>query len=529
MLKPYCLFADGMVLQRDQTVPVWGLADPGAPVTVTMQGKTARTTADAQGRWTALCGPFAPSFAEEMVIDAPGQRCTLHDVQVGEVWLAGGQSNMEFHMRYDADFAQEKEKCQNGNLRFFDFPEVSYPGQIEEADYSRHYAFWRKADPESLERFSAVGYYFARELQQRYQIPIGIIGCNWGGTPAAAWMSPAAIQAGGGQLLLDEYAAATKDLDLDAYNARFAADPRSYKTDLLGSPVDDWIMQGCTPEQLMEKLHQMGLDVAKFAADAAAAPPMGPKHFCRPGGLYASMLKPLVPYGIRGILWYQGESDGDGHPELYKTLFPALIDDWRHLWGEDLPFLFVQLAPFEHWMQISGEPYGIVRAAQQHTADTVPGTGMAVTTDVGMQYDIHPKKKAPVGHRLALLAENKVYGESGVLCEAPRLTGLTVGSGELTLTFAHAGQGLYLAPAAPDGTPFAPGLFSGVQVFQDGTALDAASLSARARGDTVTLRGEAIRAGVPTRVEIARTPWCQVNLYNSAGIPARPGCGAANA
>ena len=160
MLKPDRLFSDGMVLQQGQVVPVWGLADPGAPVAVTMQGQTAHATADAQGRWQALCGPFAASFDEEMTITAPGQQCTLRDVQVGEVWLAGGQSNMEFHMRYDADFPQEKETCQNSALRFFDYPEVSYPGQIEEADYGKHYAFWRQATPESLERFSAVGYYF---------------------------------------------------------------------------------------------------------------------------------------------------------------------------------------------------------------------------------------------------------------------------------------------------------------------------------------------------------------------------------
>ena len=198
----------------------------------------------------------------------------------------------------------------------------------------------------------------------------------------------------------------------------------------------------------MQKLRELGIDLSKIDP-AAAAPPMGPKHFCRPGGLYESMVKAVAPYGIRGVIWYQGESDGDAHPETYETLFPALIADWRRLWGRELPFLFVQLAPFERWMQCTGERYGIVRAAQQHTADTVPGTAMAVTTDVGMQYDIHPKKKQPLGRRLALLAENKVYGEKDVLCEAPALTGLTVADGALTLTFAHAGARLTLAPAAP--------------------------------------------------------------------------------
>ena len=149
-------------------------------------------------------------------------------------------------------------------------------------------------------------------------------------------MSPAAIRAGGGQVWLDEYAAATRELDLDAYNARFAANPQSYQTDLLGSPINDWMMQGCTAAQLVQKLRELGIDLAKIDP-AAAAPPIGPKHFCRPGGLYESMVKAVAPYGIRGVIWYQGESDGDTHPETYETLFPALIADWRRLWGRELP------------------------------------------------------------------------------------------------------------------------------------------------------------------------------------------------
>lgn len=485
-----------------------------------MQGKTAGTVADANGMWKVICGPFEYSFLEEMVISSGEEKLVLQDIQVGEVWLAGGQSNMEFHMRYDADMAIEKNSCTNGNIRFFDYPEVSYVGQIDEKDYRKNYGFWRKAEPEQLERFSAVGYYFAKDLQRKYGIPVGIIGCNWGGTPACAWMSRESIIEGGGQVYLDEYEEAVKNLNLTEYEAKFNSNPESWRVDQLASPFSDMMMFGCTIEEFSTKLMEMGIDISSI--DFAAFMPMvGPKYERRPSGLYESMLKPIVPYGIRGVIWYQGETDGDCHPEIYKTLFPALIRNWRELWEEELPFLFVQLAPLERWMESTGENYVEIRAAQQHTADTVSNTGMAVTTDVGMQLDIHPKKKQPVGHRLALLAENLVYGD-GVLCEAPVLSGVKVEDNRLILTFDNAGDGLYLAEKVPYGQEVGAGRFGGLQVFQNGQELQTDFLTAYAEGNCIIISGEAIQADMPTQVKIAGTGWYLVNLYNSENIPARP-------
>ena len=176
MLQTALLFQDHMILQRDKEVTVWGNADAGAQVTVAMQGKTSTATTDAEGNWKAVCGPYNVSLSEEMTIASGEETLVIRDAQVGAVWLAGGQSNMEFHMRYDADMASEKEICTNDNIRFFDYPEVSYVGQINEADYGKNYDFWRKAKPEQLERFSAVGYYFAKDLQKKYDVPVGIIG-----------------------------------------------------------------------------------------------------------------------------------------------------------------------------------------------------------------------------------------------------------------------------------------------------------------------------------------------------------------
>lgn len=521
MLKTALLFQDHMIIQCGKNVTVWGTAKPAARIHISMQGKVAQAGADGDGNWQAVCGPFEVSFQEEMIIASGTEKITLKDVQVGEVWLAGGQSNMEFHMRYDADMEMERAACANDAIRFFDYPEVSYVGQIDEADYGKSYGFWRKADSGQLERFSAVGYYFSKDLQKKLGVPVGIIGCNWGGTPACAWMSKEAIIEGGGQVYLDEYEEAVSGLDLKAYDESFRNNPASWKVDQLADQINDWLMSGCTMEEFGAKLAEMGVDMTQVDA-SAFTPQIGPKYERRPCGLYESMLKPIVPYTIRGVIWYQGETDGDCHPEVYKTLFPTLIRNWRQLWDEELPFLFVQIAPLEQWMACIGEPYTQIRDAQQYTADIVPGTGMAVISDVGMQYNIHPKKKQPVGRRLALLAENKVYGKD-VLCEAPVLSEVEVKDGSLILTFENAGEGLYFADKVPYGQTVGAHTFGGLQVFQDNCELNAEKLTAKAEKNQVIISGEEIRSKVTTEVRIAKKGWYLVNLYNSADIPARPG------
>lgn len=225
MLKTGLIFGNGMVLQREKKIPIWGFAEPFTEVHVTIQGVSSGTVSDDSGAWNLTLPPLRTSFEEIMEIRSGMESLSYSGVQVGEVWLAGGQSNMEFHMRYDADYADERKRCENPCIRFFDYPEVSYVGQLDEADYSLHYGFWRKSEPEQLERFSAVGYYFAKELQAKYHVPVGVIGCNWGGTPACAWMSEKAIRDGGGQIYLDEYAAAIKNLDPNSYDQMFRRNP----------------------------------------------------------------------------------------------------------------------------------------------------------------------------------------------------------------------------------------------------------------------------------------------------------------
>ncbi len=438
MLSAARIFGEGMVLQRGKRIPVWGEGAPGKEITVTLQGQETKTTVRPDGSWMVYLEPLMTSEKERMVIRCQDESLIFDHVAAGEVWLLGGQSNMEFHMRYDRDMAEEKSRCEDGLIRFFDYPEVSYPEQVEEADYWKEYGFWRPCKPDQLERFSAVGYYFAKELRRYLDVPVGLIGCNWGGTPACTWMDETHIRKGGGEVFLREYQKALDKLDKEAYEAAFRANPASYHTDLLADPISDLMLFGATMEELGAKLMEMGIDPQ---AVANYQPVIGPKYERRPCGLYESMLKPLSPYGLRGFLYYQGETDGDNHPECYKTLFPQLIENWRDLWKEGLPFYFVQIAPLEQWMQCVGKPYAMIREAQQHTADTVPLTGMASTSDVGMQWDIHPKKKRPVGERLAYLALHQVYGLD-LVCEAPRLIGAERKKDKLILHFPGAEPGV---------------------------------------------------------------------------------------
>ena len=196
MLTLPLMFQDHMVLQKDKIIKIWGKADADKKVNIMLQGRHFQTRSDGAGRWDVSCGPFVQSFCEKMRIQCEEDVIELHDVQIGEVWIAGGQSNMEFYMRYDADLEQEKSACPKPNIRFLDYPKVSCQEQAATPEYTKNYGIWRKADAEQLERFSAAGYYFAKDISGKYNVPVGIIGCNWGGTPACAWMSEEAIKRG---------------------------------------------------------------------------------------------------------------------------------------------------------------------------------------------------------------------------------------------------------------------------------------------------------------------------------------------
>ncbi len=493
MLSIAMIFSDKMVLQREKEIPVWGEASPGAPVTVELDGCRVETTADPSGKWRAVLPPHGAGTGYRLLVTSGAEKRVFQDVCVGEVWLAGGQSNMEYYLGFEKHIDEVLAGEMNPMLRFFDYPEVTYEGQLEDYSY-RNEGFWRGCTKEDLPYFSAVGYYFGEKLQKALDVPVGIIGCNWGGTPACAWMDTKYLAGNDGQVWVREYEDAVRDLDVKSYQKEFRASPRNDRTNRMNPTEMKIVKVGLTKEQ-QEKL---------MASWSFTSVPYGPWFECRPGGLYETMLKKVHPYAVRGVIWYQGESD-DAHPAEYETVFSQMIRCWRALWQEELPFLFVQLAPFREWLACNGTAYPRVRASQERVSKTVPNTWMASIGDVGMEWDIHPKDKKPVGERLALLARSHVYGEN-ILCDAPELLSAEKADGNITICFSH-GEGLHIAGDI---------LHAMIGVDPAGESRDISH--AEIRNETLILHGCADIAVL----RFARTDYYEVNLYNAAGIPAKP-------
>ena len=409
-VKLLALFSDNMILQRGLSVPFWGTADAGEEVTVSARGQQGKATADAAGKWMVRLTPLEVGDAFDVTV-AGKNTITLKNVLVGDVWLASGQSNMEWAVSNVTNVQQEIAEANYPALRMFtvkkgvaDEPQTEASGQ------------WQEANPANVARFSAVGYFFARELHKTLGVPIGVIHTSWGGTPAQAWTSRTAL-------------AADPDLQkiLDQREQHLANYPKA-------------------KEDFDKKMVEWQAQADKAKAEGKPEPrrpgaPMGSTNPNIPTGLYNAMIAPLVPYAIKGAIWYQGESNA-GAAAQYQKLFPAMIQGWRRDWGQgDFPFLFVQLANFQkRQTQPSEGGWAEIREAQTKTL-YVPNTGMAVITDVGEEWDIHPRNKQEVGRRLALAALGQFYGKD-VPYSGPMYDSMTIDGDKVRLRFKHTHGGL---------------------------------------------------------------------------------------
>jgi sialate O-acetylesterase len=452
-VKLPALFSDNMVLQQGMNVPVWGWADEGEEVAVTFRGKTVKTKAQ-DGKWMVKLPGHIAGGPEVLVIQGKN-RIQLKNVLVGEVWVCSGQSNMEWPLSRSFESGADITNSANKDLRLFlvtkakaEAPRPDVKGQ------------WQESGPQSTPNFSAVAYYFGRELQRTLKVPIGLIGTYWGGSPAEAWMSDAVLRANADykREILDTYFEALKKI------------------------------QGTTNR-----------------------PPAW-----RPSELYNGMIAPLLPYGIKGAIWYQGESNA-GRARQYRTLFPEMISDWRWDWGQgDFPFLAVQLAPFDKSRRrtmeaITAKPgdsdWAELREAQLLATKVLPNVGMAVITDVGEKDDIHPKKKEPVGDRLAKAALGIAYGQK-IEYSGPLYKDMQVFGNQAFVTFDHAKSGLQARG----------GDLTGFAICGDDKQFVWAK--AAIQGDKVVVSSPEISKPVAVRYGWADYP--VVNLWNNAGFPASP-------
>ena len=488
-VKPHALFSDGMVLQRGMSCPVWGTADPAEEVYVVVQQQTAdgqreegqRAVADKDGRWMVKLSPMQTGKPGTLTIKGKKNTVAVKNVLVGEVWVCSGQSNMEWSLGNSVGAEEAIKNSANPNIRLFTVPKKTALEPQRDVN-----AKWEECGPATVGRFTAVGYFFGRDLQKALNVPVGLIHTSWGGTPAQAWTSRDGLES---DPVLKHYA---DELD----NARKGFDPDKAK-----------------------KQYEVALAKWKAAAEEAKkagkpaprqpSPPQAPGLSPgSPSSLYNGMIAPLIPFAIKGAIWYQGESNA-GRAWEYRTLFPAMIKDWRKHWGEgDFPFLFVQLAPF---MKISSEPqdsaWAELRDAQLHTMLTLKNTGMAVITDVGEENDIHPRKKGPVGARLAIAARGIAYGQKNET-SGPIFKSMKVDGNKAILTFDHLGGGLEARGGKLTGFTVA----GADKKFHNAEAV--------LQGDEVIVSSPQVEKPVAVRFGWANYP--VVNLWNKAGLPASP-------
>lgn len=525
-LKLNRIFANGMILQREKPVHVWGAAAPGQTVELEVQGQTASTVTDAEGAWCCALPPLRASEAETLVVRAGDEAVTLSDVAVGEVFIAGGQSNMEFWMRYDREVESVRPTCANARIRFYDVPKCSYPGQMSDFDYSQA-GVWRKATPEDLDRFSAVGYYCARVLEAELGVPVAIVGCNYGGTVSSAWMRADSAA----EVDPEQVAAFEAKLAGHAYDELLAAgklNPGKNDKGYATWPAWNEFFLPKTPT-----MEEIGAFMAEEAAKASGPADVGGLEITGagsdandgddqldpalltptkevPGTLFTYMVLPIAGFAARGVLWYQGESDDefDGAQWRHAGALRAIMADWREAWGDpELPFFVVQLPGFGDWMGLGPNDYVTIRACQQQVTEEDEYAWLCSIGDVGDEHDIHPKVKQPVGERLALLALRHAYGRD-VLADAPRAIEATREDSRIEVSFEHAGEGLVVEGDA----------INALDVLVDGEAV---SFSAHAEDNRLVIELEEPVAD-DVCIRFAQANWFCINLYNSAHIPALP-------
>ncbi len=605
------LISDGVVLQRDEILPLWGWASAGEEIKVHLNGNVYSTTSGTDGKWRIALAAQPPGGPYEMMVTGK-DTVTVKDVLFGDVWLCSGQSNMEIPMeRVKEKYAHIISVANNSRIRQFTVPDL-YDFKTPHTDYTG--GNWITVTPQSILSFSAVAYFFARDIYEKHQVPIGLVNAALGGSPAEAWISESALksfptaydelQKFKDDALIksieegDRNKSATWYRELNKRDPGLTQTPR-WSTEINASDWKEMSVPGNWPEphngsmwfrkEVEVPTHMIGqqgklwlgrlidqdsvfingkfvattsyqypprrydlspnvlragkneivirmisasgvggfvpgkryyLAVGKDTIDltgkwkykSGAVVPAAPSStFVRwkPGGLFNKMISPLVAFPIKGVLWYQGESN-TSRPNEYAAVMKALIADWRAQWGRDLPFLFVQLP---NYMEVVATPteseWAQLREAQRQTLQ-VPNTAMAVAIDAGEFNDIHPLNKEVIGKRLALLARKVVYGESNLVAAGPDPLKAVRDGKNIRITFKNAEHGLAIRGGKSVG---------GIAVSADGKTYQWAS--AQVRGNIVEVK---IPKGLEPRH--IRYAWAnnpdKANLINNEGLPATP-------
>ncbi|WP_019987260.1 sialate O-acetylesterase [Rudanella lutea] len=610
------LFSDHVVLQRQQVIPVWGWAKPGETVRVTLAGQTGQAKADASGKWTVRLTPLEAGGPHELVASAKSGQAKAADVLIGEVWLCSGQSNMEWPVKQADNYENEKRNASFGQIRHF---RVEHELALTpETDLKT--GDWKVCSPETVGDFTAVGFFFARELTQKLGVPVGLLHSSWGGSQAEGWISKEGMLTNNDlrpmaqtlptnwqqadslvdyklrkQLLkegsltptvADEARYLTANFDISGWRASdpfgqwdwkgmsgfrgtgFMARQIEIPAAMVGTTTTLALAENDSPNEIYingqrvaegtltgvrkltlpantwkpgtnllmikfgnaVRLPWFGLGLQGSPNDLYVAGEQGKISLANgwrimpsfaethtytrfmnnlATGLYNAMIHPLVPFGIRGALWYQGETNA-GRAYQYRQTFPLVITDWRKKWGYAFPFYFVQLSSYgANQNSNQGSNWAELREAQTLTL-SLPQTGMAVTTDVGNPNDIHPTNKQDVGHRLAVIALKQDYGQAGP-DGSPLYQSLRVDGNKAIVSFQYANQGLM--------TKDKYGYVRGFEMAGDDKVFHPAQ--AQIQGSTVVVSSPQIAKPVAVRYGWADAP-VDANLFSIDGFPVSP-------
>jgi sialate O-acetylesterase len=481
-IKLPSIITDNMVLQQKSTVTLWGWATPGEKVIVEpLWTKMAMVTkADNSGNWKVeLTTPAANGIATSITFKG-NNSITVKNVMLGEVWLCSGQSNMQFTLAKGPsgwetgvnDFETEVAKVNNSKIRMYTVKQTVGDTLMKDTQGE-----WQEANPQNARLFSAVAYYYGRELFAKLNVPIGLINSTWGGTPAESWTKKEVLAA---------------DADLNVILTRYQNKLANYPQDMYKYEADfaKWKTDTATAKQQHSPLPK------------APAKPTGAGDSKSPYKLYNGMIAPIVPYTVKGVIWYQGESNAD-RAYQYRKLFPAMIKSWREdHHNNNLPFYFVQISP--HYTQNAE-----IREAQLFTYKTVPHTGMVVSIDNGDSANIHPRNKEIIGKRLALWPLTHDYGFKNIPYSGPLYKSMKVeAGGQIRIYFDEAAGGLM----AKDGDLKEFTVAAEDRIFH----------SAQAKIDGNTLLISSAQVANPVAVRFAWRSIPAPNLYNKAGLPASP-------
>ncbi len=476
-VRPAPVFQDGVVLQRDRPVPVWGTAEPREEIVVEFAGQRKEAEADEGGKWRVDLDAL-PASAEAGTLKITGTDVvTVGDVLVGEVWICGGQSNMEWTVDRAGNAEAEVAGGTFPLIRHFKVERAASEQPLDQLEGK-----WVAASPATVGDFSAVGYFFGRELFGNLDVPIGLVNSSYGGTEIEAWMSAKGLAA--------TSVAASVEARWQERVAAFPADVEKYE-----AAVAKW-------ETARDEARADGHKFAK----KRPREPEGRGTRKQPSTLYNAMINPLIPFAARGVIWYQGEAN-QGRSAEYAELFPGMISQWRGDFEQPgLPFYFVQLANNVRKNDPSGEAWGYLREAQTKALE-LPATGMAVAVDIGESDDIHPKNKQEVGRRLALLALANVY-DRPIEFAGPRFAGTRIEDDRIVVEFANA-EGLELR-AENGETGFAIA----------GADLKFRLAAAEVKGGEVWVGADEVPSPTAVRYAWANDPIA--TLFNGSDLPTEP-------